>query len=750
MGEKDISLRELLNVVITKWHIIVLSFCVSLIVGSVYTFTRKVLFKAYVILQIEEPVSRKTLLEDLFIYGRPSRIDTEVEIIKSRSVAERVVENLNLDVVVEGVENGVKFNLVKAQVKEDLIGVPIHVFFTGKDCEFKVSSPSYKLSEGDYLFEFTRCTGKGKAVIKKLKREDAVKSLREGIITERIGENTNLIKVAYVADSPIKAAQIVNEVANSYISFNKEKWTEDISQTMDFISSQLDRVKAGLEEAEREIDEYRKKYGIAELSRKAEDLLDQVASLETQKAQIDIQLFELNKALQSLKKDSTELLPSFLFSDEVIQSLISRLAELNLRRYTLLQKFTEKHPEVVMLDEERMEIIKEIENGIRKNIETLNQRKSAIEEILSRYEKNIREYPETERTLLRLKRKLKVNEDIYTFLLTKHEEVRIAKAASVGNVKVIDYAVPPDKPFYPNKKKLLLFSIFIGTFGGFLLAFVLYFFSDTINSPEEVESLTSSPILGVIPDVTEGMFNSIPISEIVNNAHAKEAGRVLKTNLMYSIPASPPKVIMLTSATSGEGKTSVVLLLAKVLAEGNKRVIVVDCDLRKMGLSSSINSGSSKGVVDLIGGFASLDEVVKRWDDVHFIPAGTKVPVPSSYLESPQFEELIGRLRGDYDYVIIDTPPLLSVTDALIVSKKVDAVLMVVMPYKTLRSYFMKAVRFLRNIKAPIQGIVINMAKMGRRSYYYYFYYYPEEEGEGEREPSYLFYIKKYLKRRKR
>jgi len=728
--------KEIFNILLIKWHIITSSVIVFGLVGLIYSFLKPPVYTAFSILQVEEPINRRTFLEDLFLYGRPSRVDTEMEIIKSRSIAERVARISMLDVNVKEIKGDLSFKIKKLQVDKKFLGVPVKLVVKNNCGEYSAFVNGTKLSNKEFLIEFIYCRGEGEALVYKNSFEDVVNKIKNGIKTEKIGEATNLIKVSFSWTDPIKCAEIANIISEVYIEFNKEKWTEDISQTMDFISSQLDKVKEQLKEAEEKMDAFRKTFGIAEISKEAEGIIEKLSELEKEKTGIEIELFQIRRTIQDMDKEPSKILSSS-FNDQVLQSLVSKLAELDIRRYSLLQKFTENHPEVVEVSAEREELIEKIKEILKEKERTLISRKKGIEEFIDRYEGEIKKYPEVERNLLRLARNLKVNEDIYTFLLTKYEEVRIAKAASVGNIKIIDRAIPPTSPVFPNKKKILLFSVFSGFLFGSMISFLMYYFSDTINSPEEIESFYKIPVFGVLPEVRNNR-NSTEI-EINVERHLKEAGRILKTTIFYSPLSENLTTFIITSPLPKEGKTTVLRLLGDVISEGREDVLIIDSDFKKRDLSKIMNLEKNPGFIDVLAGLPVEEGIYEVKKNLKIMPAGRSNSFVTSLLESKKPAEIISQLKNSYSYVFVDTPPLLSVVDTLILSRLVDGVLLVITPYHTSRSHLTKAIKLLKNVKANLLGCIMN--KVPVRGTRYYYYIYPEEGKES---------IWKKIKRRKR
>jgi len=733
--EEKAFFREIFNIIAVKWRIIASSVIVFVIVGLIYSFSKPPVYTAFSILQVEEPVNRRTLLEDLFLYGRPSRVDTEMEIIKSRSIAERVAKISMLDLNIKEIKGDLSFKIKKLQVDKKFIGLPIKLILKNNCGDSSAFVNGKKLGSEEFLVEFIYCKGEGEVLIYKNSFENVVNEIKNGIKTEKIGEATNLIKVSFSWTDPIKAAEIANTISEVYIDFNKEKWTEDISQTMDFISSQLDKVKEQLKESEEKMDAFRKKFGIAEISKEAEGIIEKLSELEKEKTGIEIELFELRRAIQEIDNKPSKIL-SFSFDDEVLKSLTSKLAELDIKKYSLLQKFTENHPEVMQVSAEKEELIEKIKEILREKENALTSRKKGIEEFIDKYEGEIKNYPEVERNLLRLARNLKVNEDIYTFLLTKYEEVRIAKAASVGNIKIIDRAIPPSSPVSPNKKKILLFSIFSGFLFGFMLSFLIYYFSDTITSPEEIESSHKIPVFGVLPEVR----NNRNSAEIEIDKRLKESVRILKTTIFYSPLSQNFSTFVVTSPLPEEGKTTVLHLLGEAISENSENVLLIDGDIKKRGLTKIANLEGKKGFLDAIAG-ASIDETIYEFKGtLKIMPAGSHNSFVPALLESKKTEELISSLKNSYSYILIDTPPLLSVVDTLILSRFVDGVFLVIAPYQTSRAHFTKAIKLLKNVNATLIGCIMNKVLI-RRGRYYYYYLYPEEGKES---------IWEKIKRRKR
>jgi capsular exopolysaccharide synthesis family protein len=333
-----------------------------------------------------------------------------------------------------------------------------------------------------------------------------------------------------------------------------------------------------------------------------------------------------------------------------------------------------------------------------------------------------------------LKRKVETNRFLYDALIKKMKEEGITEQSQSVNVWVIEKARVPEFPATPNKKRNILLGIVLGLFGGIGLAFFLEYLDTTIKTPEDVEEKFNIPVIATVDlfknkdkTIVEHVFDD-PSSMVSENFKS------MRTSILLSSPDHPPKTILITSMTSGEGKSSVCACLASAIAQTGKKVLVIDGDMRRPTQHKIFGLDNSAGLSSLLAGMdVSGDALINRKVDatglIDIITSGPIPPNPSELLSSTMAGTLINKAAGSYDFIIVDTPPLASVTDPLITSRHVDAVIIVTWAGKTNYELIGKGIRQFKDICAPITGVVLNRFSAKKSGYYYNYgdYYYASE-----------------------
>jgi len=339
------------------------------------------------------------------------------------------------------------------------------------------------------------------------------------------------------------------------------------------------------------------------------------------------------------------------------------------------------------------------------------------------YEERARQLPAAERDLARLTRSAKVNADIYTFLLQKHEEARLARAATISNINVIDPAIKPDRPVKPQKAKNLLLGLVVGVMAGLGLAFFFDYLDDSLKDGEAAQRLLGLPLLSVIPFIgledskeergrerfVERAKRRVLIAQFKPKSAAAEAFRSLRTALHFSALGREKKVLLVTSAFPGEGKTTLSGNLAVTLAQAGERVLLVGCDLRKPTLEDMFGGTRSDGLTEVLVGDVKVEDVIRHTGlfRLDFLPAGTTPPNPAELLGSDRMHSLIDELRDRYDIILLDAPPVLAVTDATVLTSVADQVVWMLEVGAVSQKAARRVKEILSNVSAPLVGLVM-------------------------------------------
>ncbi|HST10715.1 MAG TPA: polysaccharide biosynthesis tyrosine autokinase, partial [Terriglobales bacterium] len=340
-----------------------------------------------------------------------------------------------------------------------------------------------------------------------------------------------------------------------------------------------------------------------------------------------------------------------------------------------------------------------------------------------------------------LKRDVDVNRQLYEGLLEKLKEAGVTAGLKSNNIRVVDVARTPTYPTEPNIPRNLAFALMLGLTSGIGLAFLLENMDNTVRTTEQAQVISGLPALGMLPMGSKNgtdsagkklltLASSREAVELVTQARPQsqmaESYRALRTSLLLSNLGTPPKVIMITSARPQEGKTTTSINTAIVLAQKGVRVLLVDADLRRPSVHKTLGMGPRSGLSNVLTGSITLEHAITRspiLSNLFVLPAGTPPPNPAELLASSNMRDLLTDLREHYDHIVIDTPPTLSVTDAVVLSQRVDAIILVIRSSKTTKQALRRSRDILMQVNARITGVLLNAVDLSSPDYYYYYEY---------------------------
>lgn len=617
---------------------------------------------------------------------------------------------------------------------------------------------------------------------------EIVASLRENISVASI-PNTRLIKVSASSDDPGMAQLIANTTAQVFIERNISSRRRETTAALDFLTRETAKVKENLRQTEEDLKEYKEKEGLVELSEKARLVVERLSNLESQhenarisRQELKNRLTEINSQLEKVNK--VWVSSTFISDNPLVQMLTSRLTDLEIIHAQLSRESSSDDPQVTDIKAQIEETKKELEGKVKTvvagktesinpiytelytrlvNYETeinaLQAKEDALASLVAEYGREINRLPQQELTLARLQRSQQVNLDLYATLVKAKNKAEIESASEIGSIRVVDPALRPDSPVKPKKKLNTLLGLISGLILGAGLAFVLEYTDKTIKTEDEANKLLNLPILAVIPrpgaqggygyaysyrssnkkkrkEIKASLLEErkTPIELITRDlpkSHISETYRSLITNLQFVELDRKLKTLMVTSSIPLEGKTSVVVNLAITLALAGEKVLLVDTDLRLHRIDKLFNLDASSGLTDLLAVDQNSNDVihsVEGVDNLDLLTSGSPSPNPSELLRSPRMKKLILELQKQYDRVLFDSPPLLGISDASILSSNVDGVLLVLGANEINRQAAQKAKESLEKVKAHILGLVLNKVDPQYSGYGKYYYYYSHEE----------------------
>ncbi|MBE0597727.1 MAG: polysaccharide biosynthesis tyrosine autokinase [Desulfuromonadales bacterium] len=765
---EEVHLSDYINVLYRRRKIALAVFAAVVIGVTGYTLTAQPVYEATATLHVkDDKVKGGNFLGELGL-SRDNPVQTEIEILKSRTNAEETVRRLHLNWVVDKRSNGSTFRLREFTT---LAEQPVYrVRLTGgggyevaadSGGATVASGMSGALARGDgFTLLLDELQGKaGESFRLSLAPFNNVAAgLRNGVRATEVGKGTNIIKLSYQHSDPRRAAEVINTLAQVYLERSVTLKTQEASRSVEFIAQQLEQVRATLNGAEDELENYKTTTGVVKLDSEAEGLIERLSETEKGLAAVTLRRKQAEFAVDALqgaigRQDSYA--PAILLDEPVVASLAQSMAQLEIERRGLLVEFSAAHPAVQTLSDRISETQGRLLSTYQTILQGLASSTRTLQGDFARYEAELKKLPGAELELARLTRRASVNADIYIFLLQKHEEARIAQASTISNINIIDPAIVPDKPIKPQKKKNLLLGLIVGAMAAVGIAFFREYLDDTIKDSDSAKRLLGVPTLALIPYIgrqddsrklrEEG---AVPpertlIAHLEPRSAPAEAFRALRTALHFAGSGKKSQVLLVTSTVPGEGKTTISANLAVTMAQTGSRVLLVGCDLRKPTLHEMFNTNNSPGLTDHLIGDATIAAAVHATGifNLDFISAGTVPPNPAELLGSTAMRELIEKLRTDYDLILLDAPPALAVTDAAVLTPLADRTIVVLQVGGVSTKAAQRTLEILRTTPTPIAGLVLNdktnkgvdyYGYYGRYGKYAYGYGYGYGEGDGK------------------
>ena len=749
----DIRLADYLQALYRRRGPAAIAFAIVFLTVLVHTFVSTPIYQASALIQVKEETTQNQLLSDLAKLGKGSPVAAEMEILKSRTVSEGTVQALRLDVSIADADAGLAVRMENVDLDADHQGRPLTVRFLDDPRRFQVRDADRNVvGEGEvgqpfahpgvsfFLREANAKAGQSFRLMQ-LPFPQAVEALQATLRVSRVGEDTNIVMVYYRHKNPVLARDVVNKVLAVYRQSNVDEKAREASQTLDFVEGQLKLIQNNLNASEEDLDRFKTEKGVMSLSAEAETTIENISKLELERSEIELQLFQAKALLRDVQAgrdiSSSYALPNLNKDEVLLSSVAVQLAEKEVERKSLLEERTERDPAVAVLTAAIGDLRGKVEQILANTVKTLETRRASVEKIVGDYGKQLTGLPGIEKDLAALTRTTDVNANLYKFLLEKHEEARIAKAATVGNIRIIDNAETPTTPVRPKKKLNVLLGLVAGLILGSIVAFVLEYVDDSLKSLSEVERHVGQAIYGVVPriprDVEEGA-PSILITRRDPKSPISEAFRTLRTNIQFAAPDRRVHSLLVTSAGPSEGKSTIVSNLSITIANLDIPTLLIDCDLRKPNLHNILSASRDPGLTNVIMGEVPWRDAVQTTavTNLSFLPSGPIPPNPTELLGSQQMRELMEAVKAEFGIVLLDSPPVVAVTDAALLSSIVDGTLLVVELGRARAQAVNRAVDLLQNVQARLLGVVANnVVSTGfRYDYGYYAYYYSTEGGE--------------------
>lgn len=700
----EIDLRRLLGELIDgRWLIIGITTS-FLTLGILYCLFATPVYRADAMVQVEQNVGNSLLnnINQMLPNSQPESAP-EIELLKSRMILSKTVENLNLRTIIEqvyfpvfgkgfarlsGQEQG-KIAVSRFEIPVSWSDDPSVMLIVNDDKNFTLTKDGDDIAKGkvgqllqkdglSILVSDIQASVGTEFKISKVSELSSINSLLDSFDVADKGKNTGVLGLTFTGEDPVLIRKILDSITKNYLEQNVARKSEEDAKSLDFLNVQLPKIRIALDSAENKLNQYRQQNDSVDLSLEAKSVLDSIVSVDTQ------------------------------------------LNELTFKEAEISKLYTKEHPSYRALLEKRQTLENEREK--------FNKRVSAM--------------PKTQQEILRLSRDVQSGQEVYMQLLNKEQELSISKASTVGNVRIIDHAITQVKPVQPKKMVVILLSIFLGGLlsAGYIL--LRSFLHRGIESPEQLEEL------GI------NVYASVPLSEwqrkkdlefLSKNKGRKlnsdsnsllafgnpadlaiEAIRSLRTSLHFAMMEAKNNVLMISGASPGIGKTFISANLAAVVAQTGQRVLFIDSDMRKGYAHELIGLDGKNGLSEILSGKIPVTAAIQKTahDGFDFIPRGQVPPNPSELLMHNRFAEMLKWGSENYDLVLVDTPPILAVTDAAIIGKHAGTALMVArFELNTPKEVDVSVKRFEQN-GVDIKGVILNAVMRKASNYYNYGYDY--------------------------
>jgi capsular exopolysaccharide synthesis family protein len=585
-------------------------------------------------------------------------------------------------------------------------------------------------------------------------------------------EGTNIINILVSSDNARESARVANAFAHSYRDYNIREKNKKTFETKEFIEEQLRLTSNRLRLAENELQAFKQSYGLISLDAQTQNTLNRLFAVETEYEKTKIDIAEVNSQLQMIQVNkistSGELKGSFFAAapNSPVFGLKTKLSDLLLKRRTLLINFTAKHPRVTEIDNQIQAVLHETKKELQALLNSYKTREKNLSKRIYQLRRENLSLPEKGLLLVRLQRDVELQESLYTQLKEKYQETLIQESGKVEEVTILKPAVPPGEPFnIPSKLMIVVTGIVMGLIIGIVFAFLGEVFDTSMGTIEDVEELLNVSVLGVIPQLDDERKGKprpdgkdskkdrarYLVTHYEPKSMGAEAFRALRTNLQFLRLEMKGKLFLITSSFVKEGKTLNTVNLALSVAQAGNKVLLVDADLRKPVVHKIFGLSREPGITDyvlgnyhwqevtntisdvMLGDFG-IDDILKTpgMDNINVVTAGTKPPNPSEILSSSRFKEFLAEANKVYDFVFVDSPPLLPVADAAEIAPLMDGVFMVYTVGKIGRGVLKRAKSNLDNVDARVLGVILNNVKpeAGPEYFKYHSQHYYGPEGE--------------------
>ncbi|WP_299734741.1 polysaccharide biosynthesis tyrosine autokinase [uncultured Endozoicomonas sp.] len=687
--EDIIDLRQIFHVLNTH-RLAIAGFTAAVtLLAILVVFSMTPIYQATTVLQIEQEQAKVVSIEEIYGIdgGSDSYINTQLEVLKSRGVLEKVVNKLNL--------------LESPEFNTRLVEAPWYSGLLDWRSWFGLKEPE-------------------EAEDPNIVMRDTINVLNELVTIEPV-RKTQIVKIHAQSENPKLAAKIANAIANAYIeSYMESKLALTLNAT-DWMQGRLGELSNKLRIAEQELQDYREQEQLIDLEGVLTVSSNELKALTESLVQIRNKLTvseNIYAQIRSgkLKKGDNQTLQAVL-QHPLIQDLKQEESKLERQVDDLSRRYGAKHPKMISAKSELQSIrqnmtmqIRNIVEGVEREYEIDKANEKSLQVAVNNVKARVQEINRKQFRLRALEREVQTNKDLYDAFFKRIQETSATSDLQTANARIVDKAYTPEYPVKPKKKLIVGIAALLGLMVSCGIAFLLEMLNNTIRTTKDVEEKLNLPVLGVLPKLTDkaALDHVFKLFSDKDQPAFGEAVRTIRTSINLTAMDQQHRLFAITSTVPGEGKSSTASNLALALGQLGK-VLLVDCDLRRPVVGKNFHiKGGSAGLANLLAGTANINDAVHKLEGIDVIPCGLVPPNPQELLSSDRFGQLLKKLRGHYDYVVLDCPPVQNVSDVLMVSRHCDGLVYVVEAGRMQSNAVSTAVGRLLQARAPVTGAVLN------------------------------------------
>ena len=764
----DLTLRDVLVAAWRRWWVVVAVAALVVGLGVWRTLRQPLIFRAEATVRFQPGQAQVAgVSQPSFIRFDP-RVDpmvSEQELIKSQNVAERVAQLLGLRLAI------VAPRLTRSQLFQGATPVVDSTLPAYRDFRLRLDDRAYTLSSGGVvygtaaygdsliggglrLFLRSRPPVRDRSVLLTTIPMSAAVSIVRGGLATRVLPQTDIFEISYTGSDPYLVRDVANAVAETYKDFSSDVQRTQARRKTEYIERSVADQERRLLAAQDAMKRFKELHETTDINAEQQALFEQISKIEAERTNILLAQRVYQGLIGNLAAADTadDVLRKLEGTDAVEQNhaigvLFTRWFDLvKERELKLSEGKTPVHSDIRALDRLIANTKMQLQDASRVYLQTLESRLQMLDKNIDELRERSKAYPPLENEQARLQADLKTTQALYESLQSQLQLARIAEAAEVGSVRIIDQAAVPEFAISPKRRRAVMLALALGIVLGLGAAVLLERLDASVKTTDELRDRYDLDVLALIPEIrlADGGGSSAGLARLVTHVDPRspvaEAYRSLRTNLAFARGTQDHRTVVFTSPGPADGKSTTVANLAITFAQQGQRTLLVDADLRRSVLDRSFEVPRSPGLTDVIVGRSAFDDAVHatKVPNLFLLASGHAPPNPSELLGSGGMRAAVEAARERFDVVIFDSPPLLAVTDAAVLATQVDGVVLIVRMQKSQREAVRRAVAQLRQVGARVLGAVVNAVTQRQGRYYggygyYYYSYYGSEAGRNGR-----------------